>query len=82
MGFCLYGNDIDQSTNPLEVALGWITKLNKNDFIGKESLIKIKNRWSQKKISPTCSDEKVFPRHGHELSIDGERTSGKVKSDT
>lgn len=54
MGFCLYGNDIDQSTNPLEAGLGWITKLNKNDFIGKESLIKIKTDGVKKKISPTC----------------------------
>jgi len=42
MGFCLYGNDIDQTTNPLEAGLGWITKLNKENFIGKESLLKIK----------------------------------------
>src|SRR5690606_41556703 len=37
MGFCLYGNDIDAMTNPLEAGLGWITKLNKDEFIGKRS---------------------------------------------
>ena len=81
MGFCLYGNDIDQSTNPLEAGLGWITKLNKNDFIGKESLIKIKTDEVKRKLVPLVSDEKVFPRHGHELSIDGE-IIGSVTSGT
>jgi glycine cleavage system aminomethyltransferase T len=34
MGYCLYGNDIDQTTNPIEAGLGWITKTDKGDFIG------------------------------------------------
>ncbi len=42
-GYCLYGNDIDQTTNPLEAGLGWITKLDKENFIGKEALLKIKS---------------------------------------
>ncbi len=44
MGFCLYGNDIDKTTHPLEAGLGWITKLNKNDFNGKNAIIKGKGR--------------------------------------
>ena len=40
MGFCLYGNDIDQTTNPLEAGLGWITKLKKQNFIAKDVLLK------------------------------------------
>ena len=43
-GFCLYGNDIDNTTNPLEAGLGWITRLNKKGFIGKEALLKVKKR--------------------------------------
>ena len=39
MGFCLYGNDIDDTTSPLEAGLGWITKLNKGDFIDREYLV-------------------------------------------
>jgi aminomethyltransferase len=36
MGYCLYGNDIDQTTHPLEAGLGWITKMNKGEFVGEE----------------------------------------------
>ena len=42
MGFCLYGNDIDDTTSPLEAGLGWITKLAKDDFIDKDFLAKQK----------------------------------------
>ena len=41
MGFCLYGNDIDRSTNPLEAGLGWITKLEKGAFVGRDALLKV-----------------------------------------
>jgi aminomethyltransferase len=82
MGFCLYGNDIDQTTNPLEAGLGWITKLNKNDFISKEALLKVKADGIKRKLVPLISDEKAFPRHGYDLTIDGEKigsiTSGTV----
>ncbi len=44
MGFCLYGNDIDQTTNPLEAGLGWITKLSKPNFISKEIFSKSKRK--------------------------------------
>ena len=40
MGFCLYGNDIDKNTNPLEAGLGWITKLKKERFVGRDALVK------------------------------------------
>lgn len=82
MGFCLYGNDIDQTTNPLEAGLGWITKLNKPDFIGKESLVKIKNDGLMRKLVPMVANEKVFPRHGYDISVNrkiiGTITSGTV----
>jgi len=82
MGFCLYGNDIDQTTNPLEAGLSWITKLNKNDFIGKEALLKIKAEGLKRKLVPLISDEKAFPRHGYDLTADGKKigtiTSGTV----
>ncbi len=82
MGFCLYGNDIDQSTNPLEAGLGWITKLKKDDFIGKESLMKIKEDGLKRKLVPITTDAKVFPRHGYDLMADGLKigtiTSGTV----
>ncbi|MFO7448444.1 MAG: glycine cleavage system aminomethyltransferase GcvT [Ignavibacteriaceae bacterium] len=81
MGFCLYGNDIDQTTNPLEAGLGWITKLNKGDFIGKDSLLKVKAEGLKRKLVPLTSDEKVFPRHGYNLTADG-KTAGSVTSGT
>jgi len=82
MGFCLYGNDIDQTTNPLEGSLGWITKLNKDNFIGKSALLQVKADGLKRKLVPMISDEKVFPRHGYDLAIDGKKigciTSGTV----
>ena len=81
MGFCLYGNDIDQSTNPLEAGLGWITKLKKNEFIAKNVLLKVKDEGSKRKLVPMVSEEKAFPRHGYDLSVNG-KTIGHITSGT
>lgn len=82
MGFCLYGNDIDQTTNTLEAGLGWITKLKKEEFIAKDVLLKIKENGLKRKLVPMVSVEKAFPRHGYDLSVDGKKvghiTSGTV----
>jgi aminomethyltransferase len=82
MGFCLYGNDIDQTTNPLEAGLGWITKLSKPNFIGKEALVKAKEKGLTRKLVAITSDEKTFPRHGYDLSVNNNKigvvTSGTV----
>lgn len=82
MGFCLYGNDIDQTTNPLEAGLGWITKLSKQNFIGKDALVKFKESGLKRKLVAITSDEKTFPRHGYDLSINNNKigtvTSGTV----
>lgn len=82
MGFCLYGNDIDQTTNPLEAGLGWITKLSKQSFIGKDALVKVKENGLKRKLVAITSDEKTFPRHGYDLSVNtnkiGAVTSGTV----
>ena len=82
MGFCLYGNDIDQTTNPLEAGLGWITKLKKGDFIGSEVLKKVKEEGIKRKLVAMTTDEKAFPRHGYEIAADGKKigyvTSGTV----
>lgn len=82
MGFCLYGNDIDKTTNPLEAGLGWITKLNKESFIGRGALLKIKEEGLKRKLVPVSASEKVFPRHGYELTFNGKKvgvvTSGTV----
>jgi aminomethyltransferase len=82
MGFCLYGNDIDQTTNPFEAGLGWITKPDKGYFIGRDALLKIKAEGLKRKLSAMISDEKAFPRHGYKISyagkIIGQVTSGTV----
>lgn len=81
MGFCLYGNDIDQTTNPLEAGLGWITKLSKQNFIGKDALVKFKESGLKRKLVAITSDEKTFPRHGYDLSINNNKI-GTVTSGT
>ncbi|MBZ0199449.1 MAG: glycine cleavage system aminomethyltransferase GcvT [Ignavibacteriaceae bacterium] len=82
MGYCLYGNDIDQTTNPLEANLGWITKINKGDFIGRDALLKVKQDGLKRKLVAITADEKVFPRHGYDLTVEGKKigtvTSGTV----
>ncbi|MEO8231949.1 MAG: glycine cleavage system aminomethyltransferase GcvT [Ignavibacteriota bacterium] len=82
MGFCLYGNDIDKTTNPLEAGLGWITKLAQTKFIGKTALLKIKEDGLNRKLVAIISDEKIFPRHGYDISVNNNKigtvTSGTV----
>lgn len=81
MGFCLYGNDIDQTTNPLEAGLGWITKLNKKCFVGKDEILKVKAEGLKRKLVALISDEKAFPRHGYEITSDG-KVVGTITSGT
>ena len=82
MGFCLYGNDIDQTTNPLEAGLGWITKLDKGNFIGRDTLIKAKQEGLKRKlVGFQIEGEKAFPRHYYELRSQG-KTIGSVTSGT
>lgn len=81
MGFCLYGNDIDETTNPLEAGLGWITKLQKKSFIGKEAILKIKDEGLRRKLIPLLIEDKAFPRHGYEVVYNGKKV-GTVTSGT
>jgi len=81
MGFCLYGNDIDQTTNPLEAGLGWITKLKKDSFTGKDAILKIKEAGLTRKLTPVLCLEKSFPRPGYEVYA-GDKAVGKLTSGT
>ncbi len=81
MGFCLYGNDIDETTNPIEAGLGWITKVNKGDFIGRDAIVKIKTEGVRRKLAAIISVEKVIPRQGYEISQNGD-TIGIITSGT
>lgn len=80
MGFCLYGNDIDKTTSPIEAGLGWITKFNK-DFINSEALKKEKEEGPKRKLIGFELTEKGIPRQGYEITKDG-KTIGKVTSGT
>jgi aminomethyltransferase len=72
MGFCLYGNDIDQTTNPLEAGLGWITKIDKGPFVGQKVLLDVKQKGvARKLVGFTVEDTRAFPRHGYEIRTNG-----------
>jgi aminomethyltransferase len=81
MGFCLYGNDIDATTNPLEAGLGWITKLPKGEFIGRPALLNAKAAGLKRKLVGLTFPEKVIPRHGYVIEHDGTAV-GTVTSGT
>lgn len=82
-GFCLYGNDIDDTTSPLEAGLGWITKLKKeSDFTSKEAFIAQKAEGIKRKLVGIEMVDKGIPRHGYKLqSTDGEEI-GYITSGT
>ncbi|MBI2429185.1 MAG: glycine cleavage system aminomethyltransferase GcvT [Ignavibacteriales bacterium] len=81
MGYCLYGNDIDQTTHPLEAGLGWITKLNKGDFIGKPVLEKAKAEGLKRKLVGMMLSDKAVPRHGYQIVVNGAH-GGTITSGT
>jgi len=81
MGYCLYGNDIDDTTSPLEAGLGWITKLTK-DFVGKEEIQELKEEGIQRKLVGLVMMEKGIPRHGYEIKNNEGETIGEVTSGT
>jgi len=81
MGFCLYGNDIDDTTSPLEAGLGWITKFTK-DFTSKEIFAKQKAEGLEKKLVGFEMIEKGIPRHGYEIKDFTGATIGHVTSGT
>lgn len=69
--YCLYGNDIDETTTPLEAGLGWITKLDKGDFIGREALRKQKEEGIQRKLMGFVVEGKMIPRHHYPILKNG-----------
>ena len=69
MGYCLYGNDIDDTTSPIEAGLGWITKFTK-DFTNSEALKAEKERGPERKLIAFELDERGIPRRGYDI-VDG-----------
>ncbi|HEY9185638.1 MAG TPA: glycine cleavage system aminomethyltransferase GcvT [Salegentibacter sp.] len=81
MGFCLYGNDIDDTTSPIEAGLGWITKFTK-DFVNSENLKKEKEEGPKRKLIAFELDERGIPRQGYDIVDDNGKVIGQVTSGT
>lgn len=81
MGFCLYGNDIDDQTSPLEAGLGWITKFTK-DFTNRAYFEKQKADGLSKKLVGIEMIDKGIPRHGYDIKDAAGNTIGQVTSGT
>ncbi|WP_321998077.1 glycine cleavage system aminomethyltransferase GcvT [Draconibacterium orientale] len=83
MGYCLYGNDIDDTTSPLEAGLGWITKFNNGrKFIDREFLTMQKNEGVTRRLRGFVLTGRGIPRHGYELVNSEGETIGEVTSGT
>ena len=81
MGMALYGNDIDDTTTPLEAGLSWLVKLGKGEFVGRDALVAQKERGLTRRLIGFTMAERNFPRHGYPVFHDGQ-PSGVVCSGT
>jgi aminomethyltransferase len=81
MGYMLYGNDIDDTTTPLEAGLGWTVKLQKPGFAGKDVLVRQKAEGLKRKLVGFQLDGRRVPRHGMSI-LSGGREVGRVTSGT
>ena len=79
MGYCLYGNDIDKTTTPLEAGLGWVTKLDKPEFISRDVLLKQKTEGLKRKLVGFELEGRVFPRQHYKV-FSGGNEAGEVTS--
>lgn len=81
MGYALYGNDLDEGHGPLEAGLGWVTKLAKGDFVGRDAIARVKEEGVPERLVGFRCLERGFPRPGYEIAVGGERI-GRVTSGT
>ena len=81
MGFCLYGNDINDQTSPIEAGLGWITKFSK-EFINREEIENQKHKGVQRKLVGFELIDKGIPRHDYEICDQSGEVIGIVTSGT
>lgn len=79
MKYMLYGNDIDETTNPVAAGLSWIVKLEKDSFMGKDAIEKMKAEKPPEKLVAFEMQDRAIPRKGYEIERDGE-TVGRVTS--
>jgi aminomethyltransferase len=81
MGYCLYGNDIDETTSPFEAGLGWVTKFTK-PFVNYEQLQKNKENGVDRKLVAFEMDDRAIPRGGYEIKDSSQKDLGIVTSGT
>lgn len=81
MGYMLYGNDINDTTSPLEAGLGWLTKLNKGPFNGSEIIAKQKEEGLTRKLVGFKMIDRGIPRSGYNIAVNGQEV-GEVTSGT
>jgi aminomethyltransferase len=79
MGYALYGNDLDEDTTPLEAGLGWIVKMGKGEFIGRDALLRQREAGVQRRLVGFRLLERGFPRRGYAIEREGRRV-GNVTS--
>jgi aminomethyltransferase len=83
MGYCLYGNDIDDTTSPIEAGLGWITKfVDGKDFIDKDVILRQKTNGVTRQLVGFEMLEKAIPRHGYDIADASDKIMGIVTSGT
>jgi len=81
MGMALYGNDLDDGTTPLEAGLGWLVKMKKGNFVGRDALATQKEEGLKRKLVGFTTVERSFPRHGYPVFAGG-KASGEIRSGT
>ena len=81
MGYCLYGHDIDQTTNPIEAGLGWITRGQKGAFVGRDAILSAKKAGVARRLVGFVLEDKAVPRQHYALQDDG-GSVGTVRSGT
>lgn len=79
-GFCLYGNDITEETNPMEAGLGWLTKLDAGDFIGRQALLQIKEQGPERRLIGFVVTDRGIPRSGYDICAPSGEIIGSVTS--
>jgi aminomethyltransferase len=74
MRYALYGNDIDDTTNPLEAGLGWVVKPAKGEFLGREAIEQVRAAGPARRLIGLEMSERAVPRHGYPVAKDGAPT--------
>ena len=80
-GYCLYGNDINDTTSPVEAGLGWVTAW-KKDFVGKDAVSRVKENGPAVKLVGFVMEDRGIPRHDYEITDEQGNIIGKVTSGT